>query len=343
MIDRVISGVQEQVAISDQSAIGECRRSARRMAEGYGFDEASVGRICIIATEIATNILRHAGSGCVLLQVLDDGVRPELEILGIDRGPGMNDVDQCMRDGFSTAGTAGQGLGAVSRLSTTFDVHSLPERGTVIVSRTTGKAATKLLAAPPVGFQLGAICLAVAGEIECGDCWRVGQSTTLISMLVADGLGHGPLAAAASKDAASKFESKPFDEPQSIMNSFHQALSGSRGAAAACALLDVENRRIAFSGVGNICGSVVTTERSRGMVSHNGILGVKPLRTQQFEYDWPAGSCVVMHSDGISARWDLKAYPGLMGRHPAIIAGVLFRDYGRARDDVSVLVVSHKR
>jgi Stage II sporulation protein E (SpoIIE) len=121
----------------------------------------------------------------------------------------------------------------------------------------------------------------------------------------------------------------------------HRALSGSRGAAAACAQLDVENRRVTYSGVGNICGSVVASERSRGMVSHNGILGVKLLRTQQFEYDWPTGSCVVMHSDGMSARWDLKAYPGLMGRHPAVVAGVLFRDYGRDRDDVSVLVVSH--
>jgi anti-sigma regulatory factor (Ser/Thr protein kinase) len=333
--------VQERVAVSDQSSIGECRRNAKRIAEGYGFDEASVGRVCIVATEIATNIVRHAGSGCVLLQMLDDGIRPELEILGIDRGPGMNNVDQCMRDGFSTAGTAGQGLGAVSRLSTTFDLFSQPEQGTVVLSRTAGKTSTPLVPAPHAGLQFGAICLAVAGEIECGDCWRVAESATRIGMLVIDGLGHGPLAASAANGAAASFKPKPLDEPQSLMQTFHRALSGTRGAAAASALLDTEKRRVAFAGVGNISGAVVTTERSRGMVSHNGILGVKLLRTQQFEYDWPVGSHVVMHSDGMSARWDLKSYPGLMQRHPAIIAGVLFRDFARSRDDVSVLVVSH--
>jgi anti-sigma regulatory factor (Ser/Thr protein kinase) len=341
MTDRLIQAAQERVAVSDQSSIGECRRSAKRVAEGYRFDEASVGRICIIATEIATNIFRHAGSGCVLLQTLDDGIQPELEILGIDQGPGMNNVDECMRDGFSTTGTAGQGLGAVSRLSTTFDLFSQPDQGTVVLSRTKGKAISPLVSAPTAGLQFGAICLAVAGEIECGDCWRLAASAAQIGMLVVDGLGHGPLAARAAKDAAAGFEPKPLDEPQSLVQTLHRALSGTRGAAAASALLNTENRRVAFAGVGNICGAVVTAERSRGMVSHNGILGVNLLRTQQFEYDWPIGSLVVMHSDGMSARWDLKAYPGLMQRHPAIIAGLLFRDFARSRDDVSVLVVSH--
>ena len=127
------------------------------------------------------------------------------------------------------------------------------------------------------------------------------------------------------------------------MNSLHQALSGGRGAAAACARLRTADLQVDYAGVGNICGTVATRERSRGMVSHNGTLGVQLLRSQQFEYEWALDSRVVMHSDGVSARWALAAYPGLFGRHPAVVAGVLYRDFSRKRDDATVLVASRKQ
>jgi hypothetical protein len=119
----------------------------------------------------------------------------------------------------------------------------------------------------------------------------------------------------------------------------HGALFGTRGAAGACALLDTARAKIAYAGVGNIAGTVMTAARSRGMVSHNGTLGMQLLRSQQFEYDWPGDACVVMHSDGLSARWSVGSYPGLFMRHPAVIAAVLYRDHGRQRDDATVLVV----
>ncbi len=344
MMSRLIGASQQCVSISDPSGAGECRRNAKHLAEAHGFDEASVGRISIIATEVATNILQHAGTGCALIQILDDGSRPDFEILGIDQGPGMIDLDQCMRDGFSTAGTAGTGLGAVSRLSTTFDLFSGPGKGTVILSRVAGRGRVPAggQAAPPA-FELGAVCRAVAGEIECGDTWRVADDAATVSIFVADGLGHGPSAAAAANAAAMAFASSPFEAPGSAMAKLHGALSGTRGAAAACAHLHVADGKIDFAGVGNICGAVVTSERSRGMVSHNGILGAQLLRVQQFEYAWPIGGHVVLHSDGLSARWNLNDYPGLMRCHPAIIAAVLFRDFGRKRDDATVVVVSHRR
>jgi hypothetical protein len=74
------------------------------------------------------------------------------------------------------------------------------------------------------------------------------------------------------------------------------------------------------------------------MVSHNGTLGVQLLRTQQFEYDWQPGSRIVMHSDGLSGRWSIDSYPGLNLKHPAVIAGVLYRDFVRRRDDATIVV-----
>ena len=174
----------------------------------------------------------------------------------------------------------------------------------------------------PSQLRLGAINIAVAGELECGDTWRVAERGTCISILVADGLGHGPLAAV-SAQAAAVFIARPFDGPSALMQQFHRALSGSRGAAAACAELRLDERKVYYAGVGNICGSIAAPERSRGMVSHNGTLGIQLLRSQHFEYEWPAASHLVIHSDGLSARWSLSAYPGLHARHAAVIAAVV--------------------
>jgi anti-sigma regulatory factor (Ser/Thr protein kinase) len=339
---RVFGGSQLSITITDSSSVGESRRTAKQLAESHGFDETQVGRICIIATEIAANILKHATTGSVLLQVLDDGLQAEFEVLGIDKGPGMADFDRCLRDGYSTQGTAGTGLGALSRLSSMFDAYSIADKGTVVLSRTTKVLAAAAARRPPkAGFELGAISVAVTGELECGDAWRVVEQESSMAVMVADGLGHGSLAAVASRAAATVFLADPFEPPASAMAAMHRGLAGSRGAAAACLILRVADESADYSGVGNIYGAIVGGERSRGMVSHNGTLGVQLLRAQQFAYPWPAGNLAIMHSDGLSSRWSLADYPGLFQRHPALIAAALYRDNVRVRDDATIVVARY--
>jgi anti-sigma regulatory factor (Ser/Thr protein kinase) len=343
MNERIITAeLPVRVGISGQSDIGECRRTARRLGEACNLDENDVGKICIVATELATNVVRHGGGGEMLVQVLNDGVRPQLEMLAIDRGRGMEDVDRCLRDGYSTGGTPGTGLGAVSRLSSTFDIFSVPGQGTVALSRVEPKFAESSPAAGANRLQFGAICVALAGEIECGDTWRIADRGAVLSVMVADGLGHGPLAATASRAAAQAFADRPFDEPSSVLQSLHRGLAATRGAVAACARLHAAEGRVDYAGVGNIHGAIVGWGGSRGMVSHNGTLGIQVPRPKQFAYDWPPGELVVMHSDGLSARWNLAEHPGLYTHHPAIVAAVLYRDLGRKRDDATVVVVRYQ-
>jgi len=78
------------------------------------------------------------------------------------------------------------------------------------------------------------------------------------------------------------------------------------------------------------------------MMSLNGTLGMAAVRSRQLDYEYPPGGVVVLHSDGVSARWQLSEYPGLQLRHSAVIAGVLFRDCGRQRDDATVLVARYR-
>jgi anti-sigma regulatory factor (Ser/Thr protein kinase) len=331
---------QSRLQVEDPSHVAEYRRAAQRLAEAFNFDETLVGRVGIVASELTNNLVKHAGRGEMLLQAITAGDEVSIELVSIDRGPGMQ-VDKCLRDGYSTSGTSGTGLGAISRMSTLFDAYSVEGQGTVAVSRIArqGAGGVKSGAARKPTVDFGAVCLAVAGETECGDSWRVAQTEQAQVMMVVDGLGHGPLAASAARAACDAFAKRPLDPPAEILQFMHNALAGGRGAAAACAVIDTANAAIAYSGVGNIAGSVVTAERSKGMVSHNGILGVQLLRKQQFNYDYSPDSRVVMHSDGVSARWALQNYPGLWLRHAAVIAAVLYRDHARARDDATVLVM----
>jgi anti-sigma regulatory factor (Ser/Thr protein kinase) len=333
------SSRQSRLLVEDSSHVGEYRRAAQRLAESFDCDETTVGRVGIVASELSNNIVKHAGRGEMLLQAIMVGDEVSIELVSIDRGPGMQ-VDKCLKDGYSTAGTPGTGLGAISRMSSLFDVYSAEGQGTVAVSRIARQkpGRTSAPASRAADFNFGAVCVAVAGEIECGDSWRIARSEAGFVMMVVDGLGHGPLAASAARMACDAFVERPLDPPAEIMQSLHNALSGSRGAAAACAAVDAANACIAYSGVGNIAASVISADRSKGMVSHNGILGAHLLRKQQFSYDCGPECRVVMHSDGLSARWSLQSYPGLWLRHAAVIAAVLYRDHARSRDDATVLV-----
>jgi anti-sigma regulatory factor (Ser/Thr protein kinase) len=332
-------GAQTSLQVADISQIGECRRAAQRIAAAWRLGETSIGRVGIVATELATNLVRHGGGGELLVQPLERGAHTDVELLAIDRGPGM-EVERCMRDGHSTGGTPGTGLGAIRRLSAVFGAYSQSGQGTVVLSRISRSDTGDQ---PDRGVQFGAICVPVAGEVECGDSWSIAEDQGRVATLVIDGLGHGPLAAVAAQAAVEAFRDNPLAPPQDTMHELHRRLSATRGAAAACAVLDVETSQVTYAGVGNISGILLHDGTRKGLPSHNGTLGVALPRAKQFVYAWPPASIVVMHSDGVSARWNLAAYPGLSTLHPALIAGLLYRDLARARDDATIVVTSRQR
>jgi anti-sigma regulatory factor (Ser/Thr protein kinase) len=317
---------QQRHVIDDSSKVGEARRAAHTLAN-FEFSAEIAGKVSIAATELANNLLLHARGGELLIQILGDEDSPVVELLAIDRGPGMDDVERCLRDGYSTAGTPGTGLGAVRRLATEFDIHSAPGEGTIVMARfgNTG------------GMRLGAVNRVVEGEIECGDAWSLRQDAQGFALFVVDGLGHGTFAAEAARVAVGAFEANPFAQPQDILVRANGLMSKTRGGAAASAR--VVGDQVSYCGVGNISGVLISHGKSQGLVSHNGTLGLNQRRTQQFEYRREPGAFLIMHSDGVSARWDLKHRADLLARHPAIIAAALYREHGRERDDATVVVV----
>jgi anti-sigma regulatory factor (Ser/Thr protein kinase) len=310
------------------------RRAAVALGNAAGFDEEHQGRAALVATELATNLAKHAKRGEVVLRSLTASEGSGIEILALDRGPGIADLARCLQDGFSTTGTAGAGLGAIGRLSNLFDVSSVPNVGTAIVAR----IASKTESARPT-MELGVVCLPMHGESVCGDGWTVESSPQRTAILSVDGLGHGLLAATAAHEAIRVFREARGTDPAEIIHSLHAALRPTRGGAAIVAVIDHANRVLRFAGIGNIAGVIIAMGRRQGLVSLSGTLGHSVRKVQTFEYAWPVGATLVLHSDGLGSQWDLTRYPGLAARHPALAAGVLYRDFRRERDDVTVLVV----
>jgi hypothetical protein len=127
--------------------------------------------------------------------------------------------------------------------------------------------------------------------------------------------------------------------PEMMIAEMHVALHRSRGAALSLAVLDRSARTVRFCGVGNVDGRVATADENKHLVPQNGIVGHSMPSARSADTPWPSNARLVLHSDGISSRWRADRYPGLLARHPALLAGVLFRDFARARDDATVLVL----
>jgi anti-sigma regulatory factor (Ser/Thr protein kinase) len=318
--------------IDDQSRVAEARRIATKIAREEGLDDSRVSDAGLAATEIATNLWKHAQGGEIQISPIAGQAAPGVDILSIDKGPGIMSLEDCLRDGYSSTGTAGTGLGAVKRASRVFDAYSEMGKGTVIVSRISASEMDRN------GMVVGFAGRPVSGEEVSGDSWAMREVGDVSLLIVADGLGHGMSASEASAEAISAFRTTADTDPTALLQRIHRALRGTRGAAVAIARLDRKERCVRYAGIGNISGVVVAPEKTQFMISHNGTAGHEAIRFQEFVYRFPEQSVLIMHSDGLTSRWNLQTYPGLRLRHPSVIGGTLYRDFTRQRDDVCVVV-----
>ena len=331
----VISGALHTVfPMGDASRVGEARRHGATLAAQAGLDEVAAGRLALVVTELGNNLVRHAQGGRLLL-----AGRPgscEVEVISIDDGPGISDPERCLADGYSTGGTPGTGMGAVRRLSQQFELHSAVPDGTIVVSRIRGDAAVALGAR---GMAVAGIAIAAPGETICGDAWSAGMDASLGSVMVADGLGHGPDAADASQAAVRLFEANPAVEPRVFVEGAHTYLRGTRGAAVAILQMDLTDASIRSCGAGNIMGRIISGVSDRSVLTQHGTVGLQIRRPEEVKQAWPEHALLVVHSDGIESRWKPDRLMPVLGRDPLLAAAILLRDHCRGRDDATVVVI----
>jgi anti-sigma regulatory factor (Ser/Thr protein kinase) len=327
-----------RISIEESSKTAEARRTAREMALELGMGEVGAERVAIVTTEACTNLLKHASGGHLLLQAATEGsdAMPLLELLAVDQGPGMGNLDRCLEDGFSTGPSPGQGLGAIRRMSKQWDIYTLPGKGTVVLARwwRTDNGNQHI-----PERRVGAVNVSKPGEEVCGDSWGCARNDRDLVILVADGLGHGMEAKLASAEAVRQLHESPELPPKALLTRVHQALRSTRGAAVAVARIDFIRGKLTYAGVGNISARIYAGSQARqNLVSLNGTAGHQCDRIQEFSYSWPQDGLLVLHSDGLSTATGLESYPGLAARDPVLIAGLLYRDFCRGNDDATVVV-----
>ena len=325
------------VMMTEGSQVAEARRRAVAVAQGIGFGETAAGRVAIVVTELATNIVKYGVPGELLLGTYEDATGTGVEVLAIDKGPGLSNPGAALRDGHSTGGSAGTGLGAVRRLSNAFDLASSPGKGTVVLSRigaSPSSPGTTTDELPP----FGAVTVPLRGETANGDAYAVRERSGGWTAIVADGLGHGPEAAKASEEAVRLFHRHRDEAPGTILAAIHAGLRHTRGGAVSVACYDRDAGILTFAGIGNVTGAVVASGIKR-TVSLAGTAGHVAKRIHEYQYELGPDGLFLMWSDGLASGCSLEAYPGLSGAHPSLVAGVLYRDFSRPRDDATVLVV----
>ena len=148
------------------------RRAIRRAAEGaatrLGFDATRTGQLAIVVMELATNVLKHARHGEILLTECGDDAGRGIEVLALDKGHGVADLERSAVDGLSTAGSLGHGLGAIRRMADAFEIFSQPDKGTAALARLWP---TQHAARAEPSLSLGVINVPKSGERVSGDAW----------------------------------------------------------------------------------------------------------------------------------------------------------------------------
>lgn len=333
------TGAHKRYWIEDRSYFNIIKKDIAKAAEGVGFSPEQIGKLNIIVAELASNLLKFGERKREFLwkPVYQNG-KAGIEILAMDKGPGISNVNHAMQDGFSTSGTAGEGLGAIKRLSHYFDVYSQPGQGTVILSRLFAKE--KILQEYPPS-TVAAFSVPKPGEEVCGDGYEYtfDAEKSIFHLLVLDGLGHGVQANEASEAALKEYAGLKKDSPAHVLQQIHQLIKKTRGAVGMALKFDFKGQTLSYCGVGNIAGKLIGFDSSKALVSFNGIIGhVMSSRIHDQEVEWGRGRLLIIHSDGINSRWDFSKYPHIQAHDPAILAACLYRDHSRGTDDVTIIV-----
>jgi anti-sigma regulatory factor (Ser/Thr protein kinase) len=324
-----------RLVVSESSEVAQARRAVAAMALRQGLNEEDAGRAALVAMEICTNMVKHGGGGELIAQPLERGETRGIGLLGLDKGAGIADLAKCLRDGFSTGGSPGNGLGAISRMSQLFDIYSQPGHGTVVVAQIWPNGRTPRAH----GMEIGAIVIPKSGEVECGDTWCYVERAGGALVMGVDGLGHGLGAAQAANIACDVFMTEKTRPPGAVLERIHLTLRTTRGAAAIVMAINWDQGELVAAGVGNLVAAVVEGTTAKRIPSYSGIVGHARPRIRELTYPVAPTAAVLFHSDGLSAAWQPERYPGLMQHSCAAIAGVLYRDCNRDRDDSMVVAL----
>jgi anti-sigma regulatory factor (Ser/Thr protein kinase) len=340
----------DSIALTHEAQIGMARRNIIRRAIELGFGELQLAEMEIVVKELGTNALKFArGTGRLYYASADPALEPRgIEIIYLDKGPGIEDTATAISDGYSTTGSLGAGLGAIKRMSDEFYIYSaldsatrrLPlygrtTHGTAIIFR---KRANREDQPPPAvpGLWAG-MTRPAEGYTQNGDAYLIRAQGSRLLLAMIDGLGHGEAASDCARAAVWTIERNMTQPLEPIIRATHEALRELRGAVMGLAAIDRAAGTIEYAGIGNTDFRVIGGREPLRFISLNGTLGSRLERVKVFKENLPRVATMIMATDGISERWDVENYPGLLGLHPQLFCATVMRDFSRPNDDATIL------
>jgi anti-sigma regulatory factor (Ser/Thr protein kinase)/serine/threonine protein phosphatase PrpC len=341
---------QQTVVISCGADEGQARRAAREIANVAGFDEKATEEIVIVASELVSNLTKHAAGGTLLFTRITQQDRDGVQIESRDTGPGIADVNEALADGFSKVGGLGYGLGTVNRLMDEFEIDSKrkPRSGTYIICRRWLRKKRTGLMPCPLSFGAATRCHPVMNDN--GDAFVIEKANQCAVVSVIDGLGHGQFAHRAAQ-AARHYVDSHFEEPlAAIFRGTGRACRGTRGVVMALAKFDWEldpassrvTTRLSLASMGNIETRVFGSLRPLHFEIRRGIVGVNAREPLVTEHAWEPNFIMVMHSDGLSSHWRWHDFPEIPEAPANVIAQRLLNRLAKDNDDATVVVVKNK-
>ncbi len=339
--------------ISNDWDIGHTRRSIVEESKKLGFNPTELAEISIVINELCTNFIKHkAVDGTLNFKILNETDRVGIEITAQDKGPGIKDVDEVIKNGVSTKGTMGGGVGAIKRLMDSFEIYSnynnskyisfesnhpdLESIGTLIILKKWTSSSSKheendikfsILSRPHPGLGVN------------GDHYFVKKFKDRCIFAVIDGLGHGVEANLAAKLVSEIINENTHKSTEDMLITINGGISHTRGAVAGIILIDTIKREFQYSAVGNIEFRYKSDGSTERFIPTSGILGAhsnKKIIVHRHVYE--KGAIITMCTDGISNKWDYASYIDTFAFNPSAFANSILKDFGKATDDATILV-----
>lgn len=322
----------------DESSLVVLRAKVFAAASRLGVSDLKRENMQLVASELATNNIKHAG-GRGMIQIWQQP-GPVIDIFSLDYGPGIEDLKRAEEDGYSTANTFGKGLGAIRRLSDEVHIYTQAQgegrqarwSGTAFLARFSQVGERK----PGLGDGIGMFSRSLSDVRHNGDRIYLQKKGSRLRWLHLDGLGHGAEAQLATANLGMHLVH--CDMLPAMLAGVNRQLVPTRGAVAVACEMDLAHRTVQLHGVGDMHAHVYEQEEMRHISFAPGVLGREHRTLTPFHANLSKRALVLTASDGIRRNWDIGNFTGLFNLHPQLIAYMLGNIMGRVSDDQSICI-----
>ncbi|MGV9204241.1 MAG: ATP-binding SpoIIE family protein phosphatase [Promethearchaeia archaeon] len=335
---------KKNIEIQEKFDVPKARKRAKNFAEEIDFKEKEIEEIAIVVSELANNLISHTDiGGTLILKEIKRGKTRGIEIVSIDRGPGIYNSEGVLEDGYSTKDSLGIGLGAVRRLMNDFIIQNKNKKKsnpikTKIITRKYKSINIETEQILNIDLKFGVFSRSKVGERYNGDGYFIKHFDDKILFSVIDGLGHGKKAYEVSEKVKNCLKIHYRKDLDSLISVIHKNLKRTRGAAACFALFDKIKLNLKYISIGNIQMRIYNGNEYKTLLNFNGTLGVALRSYSVNKIGWKKGNLIIANSDGIASQYKLPHNYLFAEQHPMKIAKLVFDKYGKEHDDATVLV-----